>query len=181
MPVGQIKIVALNIWNGGGERVARLCEYLDDQQADVIVLTEWRGNSQGRAIDAWANANGLHRCSLIDGGTMNGVFVASKTPFAARSVTPPRPCNDPARAGVMMLARAAAWTILACYFPQGKGDKKKGHQCAQTAILRHHYGRGSGPHRGTFDCDRRREQWSPGPRPRRVEVRRSGGLRGPEP
>ena len=26
----------------------------------------------------------------------------------------------------MMLARAAAWTILACYFPQGKGDKKKG-------------------------------------------------------
>ena len=28
--------------------------------------------------------------------------------------------------GVMMLARAAAWTILACYFPQGKGDKKKG-------------------------------------------------------
>jgi exodeoxyribonuclease III len=126
MAVDQLKIVALNILGGGGTRVARLCAYLEDQQAEVIVLTEWRENGQGRDITAWARARGMKCDWLADGGNVNGVFVASKIPFTTRSVTPLRPGNHATRAGVMMLVQTTTWTILACYFPQGNGDPKTG-------------------------------------------------------
>ncbi len=50
MAADTIKIVALNIGSGGGTRVTRLCDYLDAQQADVIVLTEWRDTIGGQAL-----------------------------------------------------------------------------------------------------------------------------------
>jgi len=127
MAVEQMKIVALNIRQGGGQRVARICTYLDGQQADVIVLSEWRENAQGRDIAAWARKRGLC-CDRLTGGGTDGVFVASKTPFTSRSVTPPRPSNDPKRTGVIMLAQSTTWTILACYFPPRNGDKNTGIQ-----------------------------------------------------
>jgi exonuclease III len=126
MAVDQVKIVALNILGGGGTRVALLCAYLEDQQADVIVLTEWRENGQGRDIIAWARTRGMRCDWLVDGGNVNGVFVASRIPFTTRSVTPPRPGNHATRAGVMMLVQTTTWTMLACYFPQGHGDPKAG-------------------------------------------------------
>jgi exonuclease III len=55
----------------------------------------------------------MHCHGLADGGTPNGIFVASTCPFTARTKTPP---GD--TAGVMMLVRAESLTVLACYFPQ---------------------------------------------------------------
>ena len=97
----------------------RICAYLDAQQADVFVLTEWRDNDNASIIEAWANGNGLHCLGLSDGGTKsrNGVFVASKLPFTAHDVTPRR--ENP-RVGIMMMVQASTWAILACYFPQRK-------------------------------------------------------------
>ena len=57
MAVNPIKIVALNIDSGGGDRVAQICAYLEAQQADVIVLTEWRDTDPGKTIAAWARAS----------------------------------------------------------------------------------------------------------------------------
>lgn len=113
MTVNPIKIVALNIEGGGGKRVAELCAYLDTQQADIIVLTEWRDFDQGQGFVTWATAKGLYCHGLADGGTANGVFVAAKSPFSDHSKTPPG-----GTAGVLMLAQAATWTVLGCYFPQ---------------------------------------------------------------
>jgi exonuclease III len=113
MTVSPIKIVALNIQNGGGPRVAQLCAYFDAQQADVIILTEWQDTARGHAIDAWARAKGLCCHGLADGGKANGIFVASKCPVTPSTKTPQGDTT-----GVLMLAQAATWTILACYFPQ---------------------------------------------------------------
>jgi exonuclease III len=113
MAVHPVRIVALNIDSGGGDRVARICAYLDAQQADVIVLTQWRDTDPGRTITAWAGARGLHCHGLTDGGKANGIFVASKYPFTAHTRTPPGDTT-----GVLMLAQATTWTLLACYFPQ---------------------------------------------------------------
>jgi exodeoxyribonuclease-3 len=112
MIVSPIKIVALNINSGGGTRIASLCAYLDARQADIVVLTEWRGTTQGRKIADWAAGKGLHCQSLTDGATATGVFLAAKASFTPSSVTP-----DGGTPGVMMLAQATAWTLLACYFP----------------------------------------------------------------
>ena len=125
-------ILSLNI-DGGTDR-ARLLAYLDRQRADVVVLTEWRDDSNGQAIKAWAETKGFHGKGLVDCGTksLNGVFVASKFPFTARSETPPR--VDPTTAGVMMLATSAEWAILACYFPQKKQIWKQPFFQAATRI-----------------------------------------------
>jgi len=40
-----MKIVTLNIRHGGGTRVPVILEYLDSQNGDVIVLTEFRENA----------------------------------------------------------------------------------------------------------------------------------------
>ena len=113
VPNDPIKIVALNIDSGGGDRVPRICAYLDAQQADVVILTEWRDTAEGQAIVAWSTGKGMHCHGLADGGKANGVFVASVCPFTASSRTPPGNTT-----GVLLLAQAPRWTVLACYFPQ---------------------------------------------------------------
>jgi hypothetical protein len=40
-----MKIVTLNIRHGGGTRVPVILEYLDSQNGDVIVLTEFHENA----------------------------------------------------------------------------------------------------------------------------------------
>jgi len=107
------RIVALNVRGGGGTRVDRLCRYLDTHDPHTVVITEWRDNATGRLFEAWAKAQAMHHVGLADGGTANGVFIASRAEFLAESVTPVG-CG----AGTLMQARFAEFTILGCYFPQ---------------------------------------------------------------
>jgi exonuclease III len=118
-------ILSLNI--DGGAREAALQQYLAGKDPDVFVLTEWRDNAQGAAIKTWAERRGMHCQGLVDGGDpdatkRNGILIASKIPFSWRSATPAKPANDPTRSGVLLLAQAEFWTILACYLPQGKSE-----------------------------------------------------------
>ena len=48
MAVNPIKIVRAQHRQRRGDRVAQICAYLDAQQADVIVLTEWRDTTRAR-------------------------------------------------------------------------------------------------------------------------------------
>jgi exonuclease III len=106
-------IVALNIRSGGGSRATRLCSYLDSLDSDTVLLTEWRANESGRGFANWAEDRGMGHAALADGGTANGVFLASSDPFAIEGVTPS--AQGP---GCLMLARFRHVTLLACYFPQ---------------------------------------------------------------
>ena len=54
-----MKIVTLNIRHGGGTRVPVILEYLDSQNGDVIVLTEFRENANATASRSGLLAQGL--------------------------------------------------------------------------------------------------------------------------
>ena len=61
-----MKIVTLNIRYGGGTRVPVILEYLDSQNGDVIVLTEFRENANATVIRSGLLAQGLaHFCRSI--------------------------------------------------------------------------------------------------------------------
>jgi hypothetical protein len=108
-----LHILTLNIQAGGGQRVGRLLPYLDQQDPHTVVLTEWRANLVGVQITTWAQTRGMQYASLTDGGTANGVFVASKTPFVSSSRRP-----EESGVGVLMLAKFSGFSLLACYSPQ---------------------------------------------------------------
>ena len=107
-------IVALNIRSGGGTRARRLRAYLDSVRPDTVLLSQWRNNASGRAFAEWADSRGMSHAALTDGGTANGVFLASSDPFATESATP----SVEGGHGCLMLARFRSMTLLVCYFPQ---------------------------------------------------------------
>ena len=45
-----MKLLALNVCRGGGSRVKALCQFLDQHNPDVIVLTEWRQGAAGQGL-----------------------------------------------------------------------------------------------------------------------------------
>jgi len=108
------KLLSLNVRNGGGTRVAAICQFLGSHKPDVIVLTEWREGTSGRNFMEWINSQGLlHNATLNDGSTANGVCLAARIPFQIGTMTP----HD-STPGVLMLACFQSWTLLASYFPQ---------------------------------------------------------------
>lgn len=108
------KILALNIRHGGGARASTILGFLEKQDADVVILSEWRQNPNGRSMTEWAKLHGMYCATLNNGTTANGVFVASRSKFDWVSRTPAS-----GTAGVLMLVEFTSWNILATYFPHG--------------------------------------------------------------
>jgi len=123
-----MRIVVMNIRAGGGQQIDNLLGYLDEQDPHTVLLTEWRQGRAGTRIEAWASGRGLHHASLTDGQTANGVFLASRLPFTAKSVTPASQ-----HAGALMLARFDDVTMLACYFPVQSAKATFFGRCAEVA------------------------------------------------
>jgi exonuclease III len=123
-----MRIVALNVRAGGGTRVAALLRYPDQHNPHTMVLTEWRRNQAGAQIEAWARTRGMYHASLNDGGTANGVFIASCSQFHSESTTP-----IGLGPGVLMLARFETFTLRACYFPQKSAKAAFFARCAEIA------------------------------------------------
>lgn len=125
---GPRRIVVLNIRGGGGSRAERLCGFLDAHDPDTVVLTEWRNGISGAVFADWATGRGMRHAGLADGGTANGVFVASKCAFRSASATP-----EGQGAGVLMLVRFAGVSVLACYFAQLNEKSVFFDRCGQVA------------------------------------------------
>jgi DNA primase len=53
------KLLSLNVRNGGGTRVAAICQFLGSHKPDVIVLTEWQEGTSGRNFMDWIKSQGL--------------------------------------------------------------------------------------------------------------------------
>jgi exonuclease III len=124
----MMRIVALNIRAGGGQRVAALLRYLDQHDPYTVVLSEWRHGPHGIQIESWAQTRGMHHASLTDGRTANGLFVASRTPFQTESSTPS--CKG---AGALMQAHFDGLSLLACYFPSLVVKEPFFARCAEIA------------------------------------------------
>jgi exodeoxyribonuclease-3 len=122
------RIVVLNVRGGGGSRGERLCGFLDAHDPDAVVLTEWRNGASGAVFADWAVRRGMRHAGLADGGTANGVFVASKHAFRSASATPAGQ-----GVGVLILVRFHAVTVLACYFPQLNEKSVFFDRCGQVA------------------------------------------------
>jgi len=56
-----LKIVTLNLRHGGADRVRRIADYLLENEAEIIVLTEFRENSSGALLTDRLTATGLQR------------------------------------------------------------------------------------------------------------------------
>jgi exonuclease III len=120
-------LIALNVRNGGGRRVAAIWQFLESHRPDVIVLPEWRDNRSGRDFIAWMGSQGLYHAALNDGSMPNGVCVAARFPFESISMTPAD------SAGALMLVRFQGWTLLASYFPQHKAKGRFFSACKEIA------------------------------------------------
>lgn len=125
------RLLSLNIRAGGGKRVGAIRDYLDKIGPDLAVLTEWRAGLVGVTLQEWAAARGLYHATLNDGGTANGVMIAARDPFTIASVTPRTGAT-----GSIALARFAACSVLACYFPSMK-EKEPFFDAAIAVALRH--------------------------------------------
>lgn len=119
-------ILSLNIRSGAGARASNLLSYLDQRSPGVVVLTEWRANAAGRSFADWATARRMQAAHQNDGGTANGVFIASTSPFTAQTVTP-----EGDGAGTLMLARFTAFALVGCYFPQKNAKARFFERCAE--------------------------------------------------
>ena len=86
MSSAALKIVTLNIQHGGGTRVPAIVEYLRSQDADVVVLTEFRENANARGLRSARAANGfVHFAVAATSARQNSVCIFALQPFAVRA------------------------------------------------------------------------------------------------
>ena len=134
-----MKFVTLNIQHGGGKRIPEILEYLHSQDADVIVLTEFRNNSNAEALRAGlATAGFLHFAGASAAAQENSVCIFSKQPFVSR-MYPELPIPDQHR---LISAHFDCMSVYGVYFPQNKAKEslfefllEGGHRPTEDAYL----------------------------------------------
>ncbi len=123
-----MKLLCLNVRNGGGTRWDRILAFVERHRADVVIFTEWRRSETTGAAVAWATSRGMKCHEACEGATKNGVFVASALPFEWTSATP-----DRETAGTLVRLVFDGWAMLAAYFPQRDAKARYFNACTDRA------------------------------------------------
>lgn len=112
-----MKLLTLNIQHGGGKRIPQIIAYLKAQNADIIVLTEFRDNPNATTLRTKlaALSYSFFTCASKN-PKENSVCIFSKQPFETRADITLNP-NDQHR---VITARIEDMTIYGVYFPQNK-------------------------------------------------------------
>jgi exodeoxyribonuclease III len=77
-----MKLLSWNIRQGGGSRLPRIADALRRQDADGLVLSEYRGGESGTRLLAALGALGYrHATRLAPPPNRNGVLIAARCPF----------------------------------------------------------------------------------------------------
>lgn len=77
-----MRILAWNIRQGGGARLATIAAALAQQDADVLVLSEYRGGDSGERLRAMLASIGYgHLSAPVPPAGRNGVLVAARQPL----------------------------------------------------------------------------------------------------
>lgn len=134
-----MKLVTLNIQHGGGKRIPEILEYLHAQDADVIVLTEFRNNANAEVLRAGLTASGFHHFAGASVAPQeNSVCIFSKQPFITRTY-PELPKPDQHR---LISAHFDCVSVYGVYFPQNQAKARLfkflvegGHQPPENAYL----------------------------------------------
>src|ERR1700735_5522801 len=83
----RLRLLAWNIRQGGGTRLLAICEALARHEADVLVLSEYRGGDSAlRLRDALARIGYPHIPSVVPPLGKSGVLVAARRRFRAHAV-----------------------------------------------------------------------------------------------
>ena len=77
-----MRLLAWNIRQGGGSRLPRIADALKRHDADIVVLSEYRGGQSAPRLCAALRALGYrHATTLVPPPSRNGVLVAARRPF----------------------------------------------------------------------------------------------------
>jgi len=114
-------ITTWNIRHGGGSRLQQIIAVLNSySSSDVLVITEYRPNKNGKAIRAFLEEKGYnHQFATVTEENKNGVLVASTLEFEAK--TDDRLAEHSHRVAI---AQFEGFTLYGCYFPQQKEKQK---------------------------------------------------------
>jgi len=108
-----MKLLSLNIRQGGGTRIAAICDYLIAHDCDALVISEFRCNAKGDQLIATLRQAGYSQfCHNDTAPRQNTVMVATKqssTPIAITGCS-----NEWSLVGVTW----AGIQLVGTYFPQ---------------------------------------------------------------
>jgi len=116
-----MKVIALNIRHGGGNRIKSIVPILVQSKADIIVLTEFRFNNNSHIVRKLLKKEGYAHttCSFKDPKT-NAVAVYSKLTFTKSRLIE----IDPQDKHRLLILDFGEFTLIPVYFAQK--EKKKG-------------------------------------------------------
>jgi len=78
----RVRLLAWNIRQGGGTRLAAIAEALSRHDADILVLSEYRGGEAGRRlVEALARLGYRHASGPVPPPGCNGVLIAARRRF----------------------------------------------------------------------------------------------------
>lgn len=111
-----MRIVTLNARHGGGTRTRAIADYLDSQNADLVVLTEYRAGPAGNLMrDALRSVGYQIQAASVTEPKINGVMIASRDPV---DVTRLPVEGETARR--IVACRTNGVAIFGVYFANGK-------------------------------------------------------------
>ena len=77
-----MRLLAWNIRQGGGSRLPRIAEALKRHDAEIVVLSEYRGGpSAPRLSEALHSLGYRHATTVLPPPGRNGVLIAARHPF----------------------------------------------------------------------------------------------------
>ena len=80
--IAAMRLLAWNIRQGGGSRLPRIAEALKSHDAEIVVLSEYRGGPSAARLCAALQLLGYrHATTLLPPPARNGVLVAARRPF----------------------------------------------------------------------------------------------------
>ena len=109
-----MRLLAWNIRQGGGSRLPRIADALKRHDADIVVLSEYRGGPSAPRLCAALHALGYsHATTLVRPPSCNGVLVAARRPFRGHGVVDMR-LPEPYR---MVSVDFATFRLIGIYMP----------------------------------------------------------------
>jgi exodeoxyribonuclease III len=115
-----MRLCTLNIRHGGGKRVDSIVSFLGKFGADVVVLTEYKENSNAPLLKTRLFEMGYKwQASSSIASNENSVFLASRVPFISN-------CQFGILGGHahrLLFARFSQFNLIGVYFPQNEAKR----------------------------------------------------------
>lgn len=113
----RMRLVAWNIRQGGGSKLARIAEALSSHDTDILVLSEYRGGEAGlRLVEALRRLGYRHVSGPVPPPGSNGVLIAARRRFDAHGPI----CADLPEPYKLVRADFRGFRVCGVYMPNLK-------------------------------------------------------------